>query len=808
MTDPAPASSRTTRLLAHVRAHRGPLFAAWLFPILAILTATLFLGGNLGKNTDDYAINLRDPVTNAIPSPFNPLELYPFFWRPLHNTLCFTVGTLFPDANRSVHIAVAFFHALSCLGLFLLLREMTRTRLAPALAALLFAIYPLHGEVAFWFCTTSTAIGTAIFFAAALVAVRYARSERSSLRLLLLVFALFFLITCFYEQSAAPAAALPFIILGLSRRSLGWPTRLTRAVAATMAAGLACIAYVVLLISTAPDYARGSTGSFIKANQFASRFHEFFPSFFFVMFGDRANQLVRGSLILGWKTLHSPLGLVAASTLLAGAILWLVWATRRGGLRSELIPSPHTPPHFGWLFIAGIATFFAAWLPIFVIDHQIVELRNTYVPLIGMAMILAAILDALLSLRPAIISHYPVAIRFSTALVGIGATALGIASLIGYQSFLQARWKLDQVQIAQLKQLVPNPPPGTIFVPMRESAIASHTGHFLFDRTRIGVFETEWSAHFVVAFAYRRNDISATYYNFWLPPPRIPLDGPGPDGIRWNHPYAKHIARLFPKDPEGKPRIPWDNIIPFVTDQRAQSGHIKLVRRIDAESTDHRDIVIAPPLVQSAISAATASGIECPTVTYRFPMPTASPPDLIPIDFWEYSQGKPAEFLTVHPWNIEHKATWLAIDGGPRASMSVQMPPLDRPENLLLRATIADYDLDPARNPVVYTQELVVTMASRPTDILAVLRLDPVAIRAEKRWLPLIVTIPVRPPPAGDRIVISLRVTNDPPTRTDPKDTSPIPTGAKVSTLPVWVTHGFEQAITAQQSRIEGAPIP
>ena len=118
-------------------------------------------------------------------------------------------------------------------------------------------------------------------------------------------------------------------------------------------------------------------------------------------------------------------------------------------------------------------------------------------------------------------------------------------------------------------------------------------------------------------------------------------------------------------------------------------------------------------------------------------------------------------------------------------------------DTCVIRATIADYDLDPIRNPIVRTQELVVFMASAPAKELAVLRLDPLAIRAEKRWLPLIVTIPIRPPPAGDRIIISLRVTNDPPVRTDPKDKSPIPTDTKASALPVWITHGYEQAIIA-----------
>ncbi len=794
MTDPALPSSRTACLLEYLRAHCGPLLAAWLFPILAFLAATLFLGGNLGKNTDDYAINLRDPVTNAIPWPFNPLERYPFFWRPLHNTLCFTIGTLFPEANRSIHIAVALFHALSVLGLFLLLREMTRTRLAPALAALLFAVYPLHGEVAFWFCTTSTAIGTALFFAAALVTVRYARAEKATYHPLLLIFALFFIITCFYEQSAAPATALPFVVFAASPRSRGWAARLNRAFSATFAAGLACLTYVALLLSTAPSNARGNIGSFVKVDRLADRFHEFSIGVRNVMYADRASQITRGSLILGWETLHSPLGLVTAAALMAAAVLWLIWAVRRGGARPHFIATSAKPPDLGWLFSCGVATFIAAWFPVFVIDHQIIEMRNTYVPLIGLAMVVAALLDAILSLRFPKTPHAPAVARATAALAGVAAAAIGVVCLVGTQSFLHARWKQDQYEIAELKRLVPNPPPNTVFVPMRTNATPTRTGLIFFDRGRYGVLETPWSASDAIAFAYHRSDLGATSYNPWLPPPRIPLDKPGPDGARWTHGLSKSLLAIFPADPEGGVRIPWTNMVPLVTEPFARGNELRLLSRIDVESPDHRDLEIRPPIVLAAIDAAKRANTRLPATTYRFPT-TSTTPDLIGIDFWEYGDGTPGQFISVHPWNIEHKATWLAANAGPRSTMSVQMPPLDRPENLLLRATIADYDLDPIRNPIVRTQELVVIMASAPAKELAVLRLDPLAIRAEKRWLPLIVTIPIRPPPAGDRIVVSLRLTNDPPIRMDPKDKSPIPIDARVAALPVWVTHGYEQSI-------------
>src|ERR1051326_5480592 len=126
---------------------------AFLLPVLLWAAGTLYLGGNLGKNTDDYAINLRDPVSGEIPAHFNPWQNFPYFWRPLHNLMCFGVGTLWPDQDRTIHAAIAVIHGLASLGLWVFLRRLTRTRIAPAAAALVFLTLPFNAEVALWFCT-------------------------------------------------------------------------------------------------------------------------------------------------------------------------------------------------------------------------------------------------------------------------------------------------------------------------------------------------------------------------------------------------------------------------------------------------------------------------------------------------------------------------------------------------------------------------------------------------------------------------------------------------------------------------------
>ncbi len=773
----------------------GVLLAAWMFPVLCWFAATLFLGGNLGKNTDDYSINLRDPVTNTVPSPFNPLVRYPYFWRPLHNIMCFGVGTLWPEANRTVHVAVAAFHGLACLGLYFAMRRLTRTRVAPLAATVVFMVLPLHGEVAFWFCTTSTAIGSSLFFAAAIAAMAFARAERVRIGLLLGIFGIVFLVTCFYEQSAALCAGMPFLCMAVAPPSRAWAARASRAIAATLCAGAACLLYVKLLVATAPAAVRGGGQSFVSGNRAGERLTETLSGVHNVLYGERAQQIVRGSLQLGWETAASPKGLVLGSVLLASAALWLVWAVRRGGpCEQEQAGEIAAKGHGGWLFLAGAATFVAGWLPVYVIDHQIVEMRNAYVPLLGVAMMLAALLDGIAG---ALHGRAGVAARLVISLAAFVVIVPSTLALIGYQTCFQLRWLEDQREIAALHQMVPAPPPNTVFMPLRLGALATHTGHVLFDRSRYGVFETPWSAHAAVQHEYRRDDIGATSYNPWVATPRTPVDKPGEDGVRWTKGLSKDMTALFPKDPDGGLRIPWINAVPFVTDP---DGQLRLIRRIDVERADHRDLEVRPPLVHAAMDAAKSQHAELLTSVYRMgePEPEESRADLIPLRFWELADGSEAKFDKMTIWGTSREATWLAPGYQERASMSISLPPLDRSENLLIRATIAEYDVDPKRHAAARIEELAFSMASAPDRELAVLRLDPSRFRGLRKWESIVVVLPPRTDVAGDRLRIIPRLAKEPAVRLDPTYKAPLPADENASILPIWITHGYEQSIVVQ----------
>lgn len=785
-----------------LRSQRGALAATWMLPVLAWVVGTLYLGGALGQSTDDYSINLRDPVTREMPSPFNPLQRYPFFWRPLHTAMCFTVGTYWPDReggnlpDRAVHVFVALMHGLACIGLWAVMRRLTSSRIAPVAAALLFMVLPLHGEVAFWFCTTSTAIGTALFCGAALAAMRFA--ERGAVWLLGVVFVMMFGVACFYEQAAAPAAALPVLCLGAWWRMRGTGGTgsvrmgVVRAVVATGIAGLACVGYVGLLLRTAPEHARGGSGSIVTAERMVERLSDVTRGVRHNLVGDRAGQIVRGSVELGWEVLSTPRGLVVGTLVLAAGLLWMVWGTRLGGSRIAR-EGEATRSGGAWLVAAGFAAFFAAWLPVYVIDRQIVELRNTYVPLVGVAMVVAGLIDLLVCRMERLGARAGAAGRAVVATVVVTAAGAGVIGLVGNQAFFKRRAEQDRREVATLKACFPNPPPYTLFVPIRTAAKAARTGEAGFDRSRHGVFETPWSAHAAVTWAWGRADIGATSSFPWSA--ALPVVRPREDGVAWERGLSPEMMALFAQDedgPERARRLPWGNIVPFVT---TEDGRVQLVRQVDVERADHRDLEIRVPLVQKAMQE--HAGPPIPTTTIRM---TADRPedrtDLIPLKFWVFKDGSAAEFTPTRAWNSARleDAVWLAANS-PRPSMSIVMPPLDRPEWLLMRVSLAEWDLDPSRNPWVWAQELVVTMANAPERELAVVRMDSTEARKTRRWRPLVVTLPARP--AGDEqactIVVSVRVVGE-PVRTG-RGKEPFVTGTRVTMPAVWVTHGYQQSI-------------
>lgn len=756
--------------------------APWLLPVALWAAATLFLGGDIGKNVDDYSINARDPVTGAVPSPFNPYFEVPWFWRPLHVAMMYGGGTLLANDYRVLHIFGAAMHGAAVFGLWRVLRQTCSSRFASAAPALLMLVQPLSSEVPLWYPTTCTSVGMAFFFVLCLLTIRFAQTPGLGWRLPALMWLVAMIVPSFYEQSATGIAALPALVLATAPSSHSRSRRFSRAVLAALICGSACVLYIALFRMTAPENTRGGAATMVKLHRLSGRAHEFLNSIAFNLWGDRFADIVVGSVRLGWTAVRRAEGVVWAGVILAAGIT-LLGRWRRIG---DHLPAgasagsdPGLPPaRRGWVFLFGAGIFGASWLPLVIVEHQAIELRNLYIPLIGVCFMLAPMLDL-------IAERLRRRTRGTQTLAGaVGAAALGalllpsVVGMVGWQLNFRERWRQDQHEVHQLMRLFPSPPSGAIFAPMEQRYISGNTGRYWFDRALIGAFQTPWSGRPNVQTNYRRDDLFATSFNPWAP---MPFDAPDLEGVR----YVSDIVTPLPKDPRGRIRIPWDRLIPFAVDK---SGRVRLVDRIESQQPDGNDLSITPPLVAQALKA----NPKAPTTTVRIDGPAESS-EMIALKFWEWpDDGKPVDFARIRIWGTWNDAAWLYPyqDNGHRSAMTISLPPFPRPTRLVIRATFDKPDLDRVRAATPH--EIIVGRADSAEPPLGILRLDPAAIRKDRRWMPLSIELPASDDP--------LRLT----VRVRPADG----VYSSAGNIAVWITPGALQATPSETADDPETPQP
>ena len=149
----------------------------------------------------------------------------------------------------------------------------------------------------------------------------------------------------------------------------------------------------------------------------------------------------------------------------------------------------------------GMAAGILALLPGALIVGQGLAARMMYTPLVGFSIALGGLVAAGVSLFGPRTRR-----RLAAALapVVIAGACAGAVTMMGLQKAYQLRTREDQAIMAQLMRLVPEPPPQTIFLPVRLEHWPTRTGMIRFDRLRPGVFETIWSATAIVRQSYRR----------------------------------------------------------------------------------------------------------------------------------------------------------------------------------------------------------------------------------------------------------------------------------------------------------------
>lgn len=757
--------------------------AAWaLFPLAAWLVGILWFGGDLGRTTDDYSVNFRDPVSGEMPSPFNPWARYPFFWRPLHIAMCFGLGSLFAEHWRILMVFCALTHGLACVAVYALFRAGTRHPGPAAAGALSLLLHPMNYEVAFWFCSISAAIATALWCLYALWCCGLVRRAAGPRPLELLgLAALGLAIPCFYEQPASGVLALPLVLLAAwlpARDGPGFARALARAILLCTVAGVMNIVYIVLLRMTAPESVRGGSNSFVTADRLTDRVSEVARSVSWQLFGERMSLTARGAWQTGIETLATPVGIAALAALAILALVWS-WAWWIGDERPVVgeggqgQPAPAAARRASArlaLIAAGAVLFLGAFVPIAMMARQNVEPRTLYFPLVGLGLILAQTLDIALGALPAT-GRAGLIGRAARSLVAaaVGATVIaGCICCVGIQAWCHARSHRDADVARRLAELIPEPPPNAVYVPLALDSGVTDTGIKLFDRLRPPAFGTTWSATALMQQTVKRRDVVAAAVNPWA---RYPYDRFTRRGF-W---YALKLDSRA-SDPAGAgDLITWDRVIPFIIED---DGRVRLVRQIEIERSDERLEMFSVPAVQAAIRAGTARGAAT-TITLT---DGADPPAEI-LRGWKWTDpaGGPAAadvaMARLSSRGTNREGVWMhpSYQGAARAAMQVGIAPHGTGRTLRFRVTTPpeDYLRFAGAAPVTVHIELFASADAGAPIAAASLELTRELADRETRWAPVDIALPALDAQAVLRVrVVGARVAGAPH-------------------APVWITPGL-----------------
>lgn len=749
---------------------------AWvLFPAAAWMVAILWLGGDIGRSADDYSVNMRDPETGAVPSPFNPWARYPFFWRPLHNAMCFGLGTIFAENWRVLMVFCAVMHGLACIGVYALLRAGTRLRGPAAIGALALLVHPMNFEVAFWFCSTSAAIATAMWCGLALWCTKLVCRKRFPRGIELAgVAALGLVIPCFYEQPASGVLALPFILLGAWLAAENGPRLAAAFVRAMVLCGIVGtmnVVYIVLLRLTAPASFRGGSGSFVGPERVAERISQVARSVHWQLYGNRLRQTTLGAWETGLEALATPVGIAAIGGMAVLACIW-AWAWWSGAPGGEGADSTRgvsrrlgAAARASWIG-GGAILFLGAFIPIALMDRQNVEPRTLYFPLVGLCVILAQLLDVLLGLLPRAGRGVMVSrsVRAAVGLVTGGGVILAAICCVGIQTWAHRREDRDATIARQLVELLPNPPVNAAYLPMRLDSGPTSTGYLLFDRLRPAAFSTTWSATALMQESTRRSDISSASINPWVPLPYHRFSAEGVwSRVRLNTFVSAHRG-------EGE-FVPWDRAVPFTIDD---DGRVRLVRQIEITRSDDRVETFVMPVVRAAAREGHARG-RATTIALM----DAGDPPARPVTGWRWidartgQAGETIGMLALDSRGTKREGVWLhpTYQDASRAAMQAEIEA--SPEARMLRLRITTPPEDFARFAGSMPVRVMVDVVSTGDEAVAaaLVELTRELAEAEPKWVPLDITIPASDTP----LVMRVRIAG----------------GAKGPFAPVWIMPGI-----------------
>ena len=426
-------------------------------------------------------------------------------------------------------------------------------------------------EAVLWPAALGSVVGVGWFLMIALKCARLVREAapgRAGWRAWLGLATMAFLAACWHEQPAAAVLALPLLFLAMRGESK-WGPMLRRGFIATGACAVGVASYIALFVATVPPGRRGGSSTLVGAHAIGHRLWRLGEMAWNISLGARARDTTRDAWALGGRAIReSPggVGWVAIASAILLGVWWVVALARAESRRPAGVPGARLARlDRGTLAVFGLGIAVASVLPIALVATQPMQARYLYGAGAGIAIALAAGMDALLvgTRRAGRRSAWSVALAALSACMAL----CGAVCCMGWQTEFRQRSLADVDQMAQLRRLVPDPARGAVFVPLELSD--GRMPHLrAYNPGVLGAITAPWSCWAYVQRGYRRSDVTATHMR---PGQRVPLNADG-SGIH----YPRGLCDAWGVADPAKTLVPWERAVVFAVDRE---GVVRLVSR-------------------------------------------------------------------------------------------------------------------------------------------------------------------------------------------------------------------------------------
>lgn len=488
------------RALSFVQRH------SWLLAFAACAVLSYLVIWQRGLLTDDYTF--RSQVVNVETgrrSLFVPTELNRFMAFVVDVNL----AGLVPEYELLVRVLAALCTAANALLLGFLVYRLAQARLPAVVAAWLY-LSPFYAHQAvLWTAAYLYVFSTyfaLLFLHATLSALTTRRASWPWVATAVVCYAL---AIGFGEQVALSIVVVPVLAVAAARQHAlpGASATIRRLAALALAPATLAVAYVLLGYSTG-EIVTTRGGIDLSLPHVLSQTATFAERF--VQLTVRPNtglRLVNETFRVGARALLASLPamvlfLAAACLTLATALLWKRDSAERGSQRAAVA------------LVVGGAVWCAAavFLPGVLLPNQGLAARMCYVPMAGAALGGAGLAWLLAQRLPDSLGD-----RVSLLFMG-GVMLVSAVCMLGYARAYQARYQLDQRQLATLAdalpaRYLPADKPYIVAVELDERLFGGYDG---LSQTLVGVFQAGWSARSELRRLYRTPDIASVATVGWV----------------------------------------------------------------------------------------------------------------------------------------------------------------------------------------------------------------------------------------------------------------------------------------------------